>query len=235
MMMLLPVRMQTVVVLPSSMDIDGGYQSVTKETNGAYPMPEFHLRCLSPNSIPLENKGGLVTEWSMFLRPPLSVTATHALDLESMRPMDTLSSIPIIWQYELHSQYQELGKALLELRELDEGEEWRIDEPVYEAALRVAFDLVDLSLPTPAIFTHGPKSVVFNWESGNTNLYLTVSADHISALVSTPASIQRRLEISKAFLGEQKLSSAVQLLYSGQRVFPIPDGGPTVSQGSLRL
>jgi len=124
-----------------------------------------------------------------------------------------------VWQQELDFQYQELGQALSELTELEEDEEWKIDQPVYQVACHVASELMAFSFPAPTIFTHGPKSVVFNWESDNTNLYLTVSADHMSVLASSPERIKRRLELPKELLNQQKLLPAIQALHSNQPVF----------------
>jgi hypothetical protein len=111
--------------------------------------------------------------------------------------MTTFSSVPVIWESELRQQeYQQLGAALSEMTRLEEGEEWKIDPPVYDAACYVAAGLMANSFPAPHVFNHGAKSVVFNWSYGGDNMYLTVSADHISALVSTPERIKRRVEYS---------------------------------------
>src|SRR6266850_2368720 len=114
--------------------------------------------------------------------------------MESRIVRETFSSVPMISRHELATEFRELGEALAEMRELDEDSEGRIDPPVYETAYRVAAELMAYSFPAPQAFTHGPKSVVFNWTRECNNLYLTVSADRISALVSTPARIKRRLE-----------------------------------------
>lgn len=108
--------------------------------------------------------------------------------------MTTFSSASIASDLELIQKYQELGQALNEMTELEEGEEWRIDSPVYDAARYIASELMKMSLPAPRIFNHGPKSVVFNWSVGINNLYLTISADRMSALISTPERIQRRVD-----------------------------------------
>jgi hypothetical protein len=109
--------------------------------------------------------------------------------------MKTFSSTPVIWDTQLVKEYQGLGEALTQMTELDEESKWGIERPVYEAACFVAAGLMINSFPAPRVFNHGPKSVVFNWTDTNSNnLYLTVSADRISALVSSPERIKRRLE-----------------------------------------
>jgi hypothetical protein len=109
----------------------------------------------------------------------------------------TFSSVPVIWESELRQQeYQELGAALSEMTKLEEGDEWKIDPPVYNAACYVAAGLMVHSFPAPHVFNHGTKSVVFNWSYGADNMYLTISAEHISALISSPERIKRRIEYS---------------------------------------
>jgi hypothetical protein len=111
--------------------------------------------------------------------------------------LTTFSSVPVIWESELRRQeYQQLGAALGEMTKFEEGDEWKIDPPVFSAACHVAAGLMANSFPAPHIFNHGTKSVVFNWSQGADNLYLTVSADHISALISSPERIKRRVEFS---------------------------------------
>ena len=123
----------------------------------------------------------------------------------------TLSSVPTIWQSELGKQYRELGEALNELSELQEGDEWKIEAPVYEVACDVASELMTLSYPAPSVFTHGPESVVFNWSYGTNNLYLTISSDSVSALISTPKRIERRLDFeAKQFLASPLLLPAIR-------------------------
>ena len=108
----------------------------------------------------------------------------------------TFSNVPIISQSELSRSTKELGEALTEMIEFDEDEEWKIEAPVFHAARYVAALLRDRSYPAPRLFNHGPKSVVFNWSLGTDNLYLTVSADKMSALVSSPERIKRRIDYS---------------------------------------
>lgn len=102
------------------------------------------------------------------------------------------STIPEIWRSELSSQYFELGQTLSEMTKLDADDDWKIDPPVYQTASFVAAQLMSHQIPTPTIFNHGSKSVVFNWTNGGDNLYLTISSDKISALISSPAMIKRR-------------------------------------------
>jgi hypothetical protein len=124
----------------------------------------------------------------------------------------TFSSTPVIWQTQLGTEYQDLGEALTQMTELDEGSEWGIERPVYEAACFVAAGLMVNSFPAPHVFSHGPKSVVFNWsDDNNNNLYLTVSADRISALISSPERIKRRLEYSaKELLNYRSLLGSIR-------------------------
>src|SRR5580692_9113518 len=133
--------------------------------------------------------------------PTVQVQLSATGFMEDM-PTETLiltafSSVPVIWGPELRQkEYQELGEALGEMTKLEEGDEWKIDPAVYSAACYVAAGLMVYSFPAPRIFNHGKKSVVFNWSYGADNLYLTISADHISALISSPQRIKRRVEYS---------------------------------------
>ncbi|SRR5260221_14622905 len=130
---------------------------------------------------------------------------------ESRVLRETLSSVAVIWQSELNQQYRELGEALSELSELEEGNEWKIETQVYQVACDVASELMTLSYPAPRVFTHGPESVVFNWTHGTNNLYLTISSDSVSALVSTPKRIERRLDFeARQFLASPLLLPAIR-------------------------
>lgn len=117
---------------------------------------------------------------------------------QSMVFKETFSSVPVIWESDLHREYQELGVALLEMKSLDGENEHQLDEQVYLAASYVATELRANSFPLPSVFSHGPKSVVFNWSNNEDNLYLTVSADRMSALITSPERIQRRIEYPKS-------------------------------------
>lgn len=125
---------------------------------------------------------------------------------ESLILRTTFSSVPIIWDSELNQEYEELGEALSEMTELEEGDEWKIDAPVYNAACYVAAGLMANSFPAPRIFNHGPRSVVFNWSNEADNLYLTISADQISALISSPERIKRRIDYSANGLMDPSLA-----------------------------
>jgi hypothetical protein len=105
----------------------------------------------------------------------------------------SLSGIPVVWDSELTTEYNELGQALSEMKEIEDLEEG-IEPRVFEAAANVATQLMANNVPAPRIFTHGRKSVVFNWTKDFQNLYFTISADKVSALVSIPAQIQRRID-----------------------------------------
>lgn len=125
------------------------------------------------------------------------VSRSNTFPTEEIRVLrTTFSSLPVIWKSELSQDYKELGTALAEMTELGEEDELKIDTAVYEAACHIASALMANSYPAPGIFTHGPKSVVFDWSTGPNNLYLTISADKLSALISTPERIKRRMEYS---------------------------------------
>ena len=162
------VRLQTLVVLDSGLELPDGALLSPPIASDAQP---HRLFALSADSS--------------------SATTTKP---ESQILRTTFSSVPIVSNSELREEYQELGVALGELLAMDAGDEWRIEKPVYYVACHVAAELMDYQYPAPEVFTHGPKSVVFNWSNESTNLYLTVSADTLSALISTPQRIQRRIE-----------------------------------------
>ena len=131
----------------------------------------------------------------------------------------TFSTIPFIWQSQLAEEYTDVGEALSQMTELDEGNECGIDRPVYEAACFVATGLMVNSFPVPRVFSHGPRSVVFNWSDERNNLYLTVSADKISALISSPDRIQTRLDFSAGeLLNADNLLKAIRSAHLKQPV-----------------
>lgn len=136
---------------------------------------------------------------------PLEMT-TYSPDLK-ITPEITIGqteiSVSAILQPELRSQYEELGEALNELGEMDD-DEWHVDPDVYHVACYAASSLMDNGFPAPQVFTHGPKSVVFNWLAGSRNLYLTLSRSVISALISTPKSVEHRLQFTVAQLESQE-------------------------------
>jgi hypothetical protein len=96
------------------------------------------------------------------------------------------------------TSYSELHQALTELHGLSDNDDWKIETPVYCASLQVAASLIEHNVPTPGVFTHGSKSVVFNWSGADVDLYLTVSKTRLSVLVSSPHGIELRTEISGA-------------------------------------
>ena len=129
------------------------------------------------------------------------------------------SSISVVNKAELSREYQELGQALSEMTELEEGDAWKIETPVYVAACFVAAGLMSYSLPAPRVFNHGQKSVVFTWSHEADSLYLTVSADRMSALISSPQRIKRRVEYSLKDLTNPALAlSSVRAAYLGEPV-----------------
>ena len=151
--------------------------------------------------------------------PASSANMVHVVSTtESLVLRTTFSSAPTIWDVELTQKYQELGQALNEITELEEGEDWHIDKPVYHAARYIASELMRMSFPAPRIFSHGPKSVVFNWSIGVNSLYLTISADRMSALISSPERIQRRIDYSAS----QMIDSSLALLYIESAYFGKP-------------
>jgi hypothetical protein len=113
-------------------------------------------------------------------------------------------------EWQLTQEYGELGETLKELAILEEEDDWRIEESVYAAASYYATELRSGSIPAPQVSVHGPKSVIFNWSNGYYNLYLTISANNVSALLSSPERIIRRKEFSKT-----ALASPLALLYFG--------------------
>ncbi len=122
------------------------------------------------------------------------------------------SNVPVVEYGKLRSEYRELGEALSEMTELDAQDEWKIEAPVYDAARYVAVQLMANAFPPPQLFNHGAKSVVFNWSNKDNNLYLTVSADKISALISSPERIKCRVDVDFSRLPNTiyALSSSVE-------------------------
>jgi hypothetical protein len=149
-----------------------------------------------PSYIPPFYSSGLYLKMTQTADSTFAVGGGEMFTTEWLNKNMTFSSVPVIWNSELNQEYRELGEALSGMSELNEGEEWRIDRPVYTAASNVAAALRANSVEAPRVFNHGPKSVVFNWSHNADNLYLTISADHISALISSPQCIKRRIELS---------------------------------------
>lgn len=135
------------------------------------------------------------------------------------------SGTPVIWQSELGKEYEDLGEALSQMTEFEDGSEWVIDRSVYEAARFVAAGLLQNSFPAPRVFNHGPQSVVFNWSNESNNLYLTVSSDRISALISSPDRIRRRLDYSpKELLNYNNILGSIRSAQLEQPVLMLPTG-----------
>jgi hypothetical protein len=55
---------------------------------------------------------------------------------------------------------------------------------------------MEKNIPKPSIFTHGPKSVVFNWVRADDNLYLTITGSRLAVLLSSTEEIKLRTEIA---------------------------------------
>jgi len=94
------------------------------------------------------------------------------------------------------ASYNQLTNSLIELHGLEDGDDWKINTPVYAASIQVAAVLMEYDIPRPAVFTHGPNSVVFNWSQDQNNLYLTISKSRLSVLVSSNEGIEMRTDIS---------------------------------------
>jgi len=121
----------------------------------------------------------------------------NTLETKILKPVLAGSSIPAIERY---YEYMELGEALMEMAEL-EDDEWRIDKSVYAVACYIAEIFKDKSsYPAPHIFNHGPKSVVFNWTDEKNNLYLTISANNLSLLATSPQKIEKRIDTPLSLL-----------------------------------
>lgn len=178
------------------------YQQALVVLNSSYGAPNVSVGTSGISILP-----------SSFTDTTPAVSTTESLVL-----MSTFSSAPTIWGLELTQNYQELGQALNEMTELEEGEDWRIDPPVFHAARYIASELMRMSFPAPRIFNHGPKSIVFNWSIGGNDLYLTISADRMSALISSPERIQRRIDYS----ANQMIDSSFTLLYIESAYFGKP-------------
>jgi hypothetical protein len=91
--------------------------------------------------------------------------------------------------------YAELQEALTELHSLDDGEDWKIQTPVYNSSIQVAAALFVNGIPAPEVFSHGSKSVVFNWPGKDVSLYLTVTKNRLAILISSIKGIEYRAEI----------------------------------------
>jgi hypothetical protein len=129
--------------------------------------------------------------------PPKVDQADQSRRTEERQTLRIPSSVGVPFGRIKQSQeYLEIGETLTAMVEIEEDGEWRIDESVYATASRVAVELMADSYPAPRIFSHGSKSVVFNWTSETNNLYLTISSNKISALLSSPEQIEARIDYS---------------------------------------
>jgi hypothetical protein len=101
---------------------------------------------------------------------------------------DEINLLPII-------EYKEVAQTLNDMRDTaDDGS--NIDLGVYAASIEVASALFQTNIPAPSVFSHGPKSVVFNWDDGIHNLYLTIGKTRLWALASTAAGIKGQIELT---------------------------------------
>ncbi len=142
---------------------------------------------------------------------------TSEQNMPETQILRTVVSGSDIWPLEQSHEYLELGEALSEMVELEEDDEWRIDKPVYATACYIAAELQVASYPAPRIFNHGAKSVVFNWSIETNNLYLTISSNRISALLSSPERIERRIDSSaNQLLNPALFLSSIQPGHQGQ-------------------
>lgn len=121
---------------------------------------------------------------------------TVPVEFESRIAKGEPSTVQEFSQWELSEHYRALGTVLSELTALEEEDEWKIDASVYNIASYFATELRSGWIPAPSIFVHGPTSVVFNWSGGMYNFYLTIGANNVSALFSSPERILRRIEYS---------------------------------------
>lgn len=106
------------------------------------------------------------------------------------------------------SAYSEVGQALGEMASSDTDDDWKIEPAVINNANLVAIELMANAYPAPRIFSHGSKSVVFNWELNDKNIYLTISENKLSALVSN----QETITFQKVFSGNEILERTYALL-----------------------
>jgi hypothetical protein len=106
----------------------------------------------------------------------------------------TSSSEPTVSKTNLFQSYGELESGLTQLAE-SEDEDWTIEPTVHNAARYVASTLMGQLCPAPKVFSHGPKSVVFNWSEGSYNLYWTISAHKIDMLFSSHERIEKQREL----------------------------------------
>lgn len=127
---------------------------------------------------------------------PRIVSNSSGMPIDSFETRTIRISSPVVSVVstnEIYQEYHDLGNALKDLKELADDEDWGIEKPVFDSACQIAGALMQLSIPAPRIFTHGQKSVVFNWsDSSGNNLYFTISSDELSVLISSRERIKKR-------------------------------------------
>jgi hypothetical protein len=112
------------------------------------------------------------------------------------------------------------------LHSFDSHDDWNISSQVYAASIYVAGTLMQNAIPRPGVFTHGPNSVVFNWSQEETSLYLTISKNNLSVLVSSNEGIQLHADLSSIEAGNaDRFISALRSvpLLSPPEPFPATD------------
>ena len=126
------------------------------------------------------------------------------------------------WRTDIVPSYEELGEALVELKDTDSNE-WKLDTEVYDVAKVVASELMSSAYPTPKLFMHGSQSVVFYWGYGPNSLYLTVSSEHLSVVASNTTGVILRAELPKESLtGASILYPALESARSGGGIVVAP-------------
>lgn len=185
---------------------------------------------IQPFAVLNRSEASTTSDSNVSSAPATSLSGSGASDTDtaliSASLNRTFSSTPVIWQAELNAQYRDVGEALSHMASLDDSDDLMIEAPVYAAASFVAASLMSSRFPAPHVFTHGSKSVVFNWINGADNLYLTVSADKLSVLVTTPERIKTRLDLSakEGFDPVKLLGLVPRQLEQQQKVLVLPSG-----------
>src|SRR5262249_55317411 len=126
---------------------------------------------------------------------------------------NSTATISSSYDFDLTSSYSHVTQVLSELHESADVD-WKIETPVYDASVRVAAMLMEINIPEPAVMTHGPKSVVFNWSRGDTNVYLTVSKTKLYVMASSSEGIQIRRELTDS-VGDNTNRFLYALGYAG--------------------
>jgi len=155
------------------------------------------------NYAPPAQLGGAALSWQFEHQRPLANSTPYSLFLQAagsgfelreelVTPVPATTTEPNIQA----QGYSELSQTLTELGNSSQDDEWHIDIEVYNTSVQVAAALFDKNIPTPHVFSHGPKSVVFNWEDGRNNLYLTVGKSRLWAAVSSASEVKTRMELT---------------------------------------